>query len=122
MILRKIRESLGVQTKQERIPITKPAQCLGQACLYFSGEACEAREELLEAKGKSGQVDLGPYKDDCSYALYGKVCTGSGENVVVELKAESPNDEGSPMELVARMGMLEGQTIILTPRNSAATR
>lgn len=109
-------EKLSSSSNTERVPITKPAECLGQSCEYFSGQNCESRMELLEANGVSGGRDLGPFIEDSTYALYGRVCTGGDENVVMDLIAESPNGEGSPMELIGRMGRLEGQTIILTPR------
>jgi len=113
----KAQEALSQQGDRERIPVLKPVQCLGESCVYFEGKDCESRLELLEATGKSGGEDIGPYVDDASYALYGQVCTGGAENVVIELHAETPNGEGSPMELVGRMGRLENQRIVLTPRN-----
>ncbi|MDB5177600.1 MAG: hypothetical protein JWN75_1268, partial [Candidatus Saccharibacteria bacterium] len=50
---------------KSRVPIYKPADCLGETCEYFSEEDCTARLELLDATGKSGGVDKGPRVDDC---------------------------------------------------------
>lgn len=98
---------------RERVPIYKPMDCLGETCEYFSGENCNARLELLNATGKSGGVDKGPYAEDCSYALYGKVCMGGEEQVVVGLSADSPNGKASMAEMVGRSGVYEGQRIVL---------
>ncbi|PJE65574.1 hypothetical protein COU91_01005 [Candidatus Saccharibacteria bacterium CG10_big_fil_rev_8_21_14_0_10_47_8] len=116
-IRNRIREALNTQDKGERVPVLRPAQCLGESCVYFAGQDCESRLELLEATGKSGGKDLGPLIDESSYALYGHVCTGGSENVVVGLSAESPNGSATPMELVGRAGRVEGQRIVLTPRD-----
>ncbi len=98
----------------ERVPIYKPASCLGEACKYFLGSLCNSRYELLESSGESGGQDKGPLVEHSSYALYGKVCTGGYEQVVVQLYAESPNHQGSTAELIARSGGLEGSHIVLT--------
>ncbi len=102
-----------------RIPIYKSQDCLGEACEYYSGTSCISRMELLEATGKSGGEDKAPLREECSYALYGQVCMGGEEQVVVRLHAESPNQLASSMELVARMGRLESQHIVLTTPNEA---
>jgi hypothetical protein len=98
---------------KERVPIYKPADCLGSSCEFYAGEDCNARLELLDATGKSGGVDKGPYVHDSSYALYGRVCMGGEEQVVVSLSAESPNGEASMAEMVGRSMLLEGQRIVL---------
>ncbi len=98
----------------ERIPIYKRAACLGEACTYFSGVECTSRLELLEALGKSGGKDKAPLREDCNYALYGQVCMGGDEQVVIGLHAESPNSNAGAMELVGRSGRYEEQRIVLT--------
>lgn len=98
---------------KERVAIYKPTGCLGEDCEFFAGQACNARLELLDATGKSGGKDKAPYVDDCSYALYGKVCMGGDEQVVVELSASSPNGEASMAEMIGRSGIFEGQRIVL---------
>ncbi|MGZ6004964.1 MAG: hypothetical protein ACXWLH_02330 [Candidatus Saccharimonadales bacterium] len=112
-------ESIAPDDASERLPIYKRAQCLGEACMYFSGKKCSSRLELLEAKGTSGGPDLAPLVEDCSYALYGQVCMGGDEQVVVKRIVESPNHNGNPAELVARAGRTENQRIVLnTPVDS----
>jgi hypothetical protein len=101
------------QESGERIPIYKPAECMGEACEYFTGEACASRLELLEASGESGEKGKAPLREDCKYALYGQVCMGGEQQVVIRLHAESPNEKASAMELVARMGRLDDQHIVL---------
>lgn len=98
----------------ERVPIYKQQECLGEACTYYSGIECSSRLELLRATGKSGGKDKGPLREDCSYALYGQVCMGGEEQVVVRLHSESPNGQASLAELVGRSGMYEEQKIVLT--------
>lgn len=99
--------------RRKRVPIYKPAECLGESCAYFQEEDCNARLELLDASGKSGGVDKGPRVNDCNYALYGRVCMGGDEQVVVGLEATSPNGQASAAEIIARAGLLEGQRIVL---------
>ena len=101
------------RSNRERVKIYKPAECLGESCEYFSGQECSARRELLDATGKSGGKDKGPYVDDCSYALYGKVCMGSEEQVVIGLEPSSPNGKASLAEMVGRVGLFEDQRIVL---------
>lgn len=112
----RIRQLSKREDEGERLPAIKPAQCLGEACVYFAGSNCQSRLELLEASGKSGGVDRGPLVRDSSYSLYGHVCTGGAENIVVGLQVDSPNGQADAAELIARAGRLEGQRIILTPR------
>lgn len=99
--------------KEGRVAIYKPADCLGSSCEFYAGEDCNARLELLDATGKSGGVDKGPYVKDCSYALYGKVCMGGEEQVVVGLSSTSPNGSASLAEMVGRSGLYEDQRIVL---------
>ena len=113
----KVKEAMGMKNDRERLPILMPIRCLGEKCVYFAETDCESRLELLEAIGKSGGTDISPYIDDSSYALYGQVCTGGVENIVVRLRADSPNGKADSMELYARMGRSENQRIVLTPRN-----
>lgn len=96
-----------------RVPIYKRADCLGNECPNFESDNCDSRLELLEATGKSGGKDLGPKVEDCSYALYGQVCMGGEEQVVVKRVAESPNGQADSLELVARTGRTDGQVIVL---------
>jgi hypothetical protein len=98
---------------RERVAIYKPADCLGSSCEFYTGKDCDARLELLNATGKSGETDKGPYVDDCSYALYGKVCMGGDEQVVVGLSSSSPNGKASLAEMVGRSGLYEDQRIVL---------
>ena len=98
---------------KDRVAIYKPAECLGEACERFSGQDCDARLELLDATGKSGGVDKGPVAEDCSYALYGRVCMGGDEQLVVRLEATSPNGQASTAEMIGRSGIFEGQRIVL---------
>ncbi|MCA1806764.1 MAG: hypothetical protein LC687_02710, partial [Actinobacteria bacterium] len=87
---------------KRRIPIYVKADCLGEECPEFQGTECESRMELLDAKGASGGIDKAPLKRQCDYALYGQVCMAGDEQVVVNAVAESPNGQGSVMELVGR--------------------
>ncbi len=97
-----------------RVPIYKQAACLGEQCPAYNGTGCESRLELLEATGRSGGTDRGPEVEDCSFALYGRVCMGGAEQVVVERIAESPNGHASAMEMVGRMARTDGTRIVLT--------
>jgi hypothetical protein len=97
----------------ERVAIYKQLDCLGSSCKFYAGDDCNARLELLDATGKSGGVDKGPLVDDCSYALYGKVCMGGEEQVVVGLSSISPNGNASLAEMVGRSGRYEDQHIVL---------
>lgn len=99
-------------SEKPRVPIYIRADCLGSGCPEFGGAVCESRLELLEATGESGGKELGPWVDDCSYALYGQVCM-AGVQVVVGLITQSPNEQASPMELIGRSGRIEGQRIVL---------
>jgi len=102
----------GKQSK-ERVAIYKPSDCLGSSCELYAGNDCSARLELLDATGKTGAVDKGPYVEGCSYALYGKVCMGGDEQVVVGLNSSSPNGKASLAEMVGRSGRYEDQRIVL---------
>jgi hypothetical protein len=105
-----------ITSERERLPLTKPAQCLGTSCIYFVGKECESRMELLEATGAGKNTSVPPFKEDASYALYGQVCTGGVDEEIVRFAPESPNGLASTEELIGRMGRLEGQKIVLTPR------
>ncbi len=98
----------------ERLPVYRRAECLGETCMYYSGVRCESRLELLEALGESGGKDKAPLLEDCSYALYGQVCMGGDEQVVVGLHTDSPNGKAGAMELIGRSGRYEQQRIVLT--------
>ena len=102
-----------LRKQSPRVPIYKPADCLGETCPEYSGEDCDSRLELLEAAGKSGGKDLGPKVGHCNYALYGQVCMGGDEQVVVGRVTESPNGQADAMELIARAGRTDGQRIVL---------
>jgi hypothetical protein len=98
---------------KDRLPIYKPADCLGESCAYFSGDGCNARMELLDATGLAGGTDKAPYIKESSYALYGRVCMGGNEQVVVGLSSSSPNGQASAAEMIGRAGLYEDQRIIL---------
>ena len=104
-----------------RVPIYKPAQCLGEACPEYGGSSCTSRWELLEATGESGGEDLAPKVADCDYALYGQVCMAGAEQVVVGRAAESPNSQAGSAELIGRAGRTDGQKIVLTTPPEAIT-
>lgn len=102
----------GAKNRQ-RIAIYKPAACLGPACEFYRGEDCNARLELLDATGKSGGVDKAPRMSDCSYALYGRVCMGGEEQVIMDFSVGSPNSRASLAEMVGRASVYEGQRLVL---------
>lgn len=99
---------------KRRILIYKKVDCLGEVCPEYQGNECDSRLELLEAKGKTGGKDTAPLDRDCDYALYGQVCMAGDEQIVVRRVVESPNGQGSAMELVGRSGRTDGQRIVLT--------
>lgn len=97
----------------ERVAIYKRADCLGSSCEFYIGNDCNARLELLHATGKSGGIDESPYERDCNYALYGNVCMGGEEQVVVGLSARSPNGRPSSKEMGELTNLYVDQHIIL---------
>lgn len=103
----------------DRVPVYKRVECLGPKCESYQDTACDSRLELLEATGKSGGAAMGPFIEDCGYALYGQVCMAGDEQLVINRVVESPNGRASGAELIGRSGRTDGQRIVLnTPLES----
>lgn len=98
-------ESTEITDGGERLPKIVAAQCLGEKCVNWSGKACEAYEDLLQADGQSGGTDLPPFRDEASYAIYGLACTGGSKEKLVMQRAEILKPGVNLMKVVALSGM-----------------
>jgi hypothetical protein len=93
----------------ERLEKIKPMYCMGPSCPnYKYGECDEPYLDLLETDGPGGGVDLPPYKEGSSFALYGFVCPeGKNGEELVGADAEIYDDENlvkMTMKIIALAG------------------
>jgi hypothetical protein len=105
----------------ERLPKIIVAQCLGEKCVNWSGAACAAYEDLLQADGESRGTDLPPLRDDASYALYGLACTGGDKEVLVAQRAEILKPGVNMLKIVGLSGMYGDMPLaIQTPQQTVS--
>lgn len=75
------------QEDRERLPKTRPAECLGKKCLHFTGVECDSYEQLVAANGPTGGQDLPPYTDEMTCAVYGQRCGKTENESIIALHA-----------------------------------
>lgn len=77
----------------EPLARVKPAECVGEACRYYGGIACQAQLELIEPQERAGQTPVG---EAVSVAVYVKRCA-NGQ--AIDVTVESPNGLAGELEL-----------------------
>lgn len=87
--------------ESERVPLTIPAQCLGELCDSFTKWNCQALFKLLEADGDSGGNGVPPRRGDASFALYGRYCMGGDEPRLIGLRTERFDVRTSIAQIIA---------------------
>ena len=92
----------------ENLPEFIPADCIGQACPNFNGEACANPEmEWMTAGGPTEKRDKSkpPLKDEATYIIYGQRClAGATPELVAQRVEVFKPDDVSMMQLMALTG------------------
>jgi hypothetical protein len=97
-----------VRTEGEKMPAFIDAQCLGDQCPNWGGEACSSQFEWISAKAtvtENRDTSEPPFIDEANYVIYGQSCGQNPEGKPVTQRVEVINPEGvSMMALIALTG------------------